>query len=67
MTHRTGMPTTASTPSLTAPPSRLGKGWTVRIVECTKVADQLGLGEGGRLLVAILRSGHEGLERGQGL
>ena len=29
----------------------------VVIVECAVVADQFGLGEGGRLFVAILRSG----------
>ena len=34
----------------------------VGIVECAVIADEFGLGERGRLLVAILRSGHEGLE-----
>src|SRR5438270_9914121 len=38
---------------------------TVGIVECAVVADQFGLCEGGRLLVAIPRPGHEGLEGGQ--
>ena len=37
------------------------------IVECAVIADQFGLCEGGRLLVAILRSGYEGLERVQRL
>ena len=42
-------------------------GRMVGIVECAVIADQFGLCEGGRLLVAILRSGYEGLERVQRL
>jgi hypothetical protein len=37
------------------------------MVECAVIADQFGLGEDGRLLVAILRSGYEGFERVQRL
>ena len=39
----------------------------VGIFQCAVVADQFGLCDGGRLLVAILRSGYEGFERFQRL
>src|SRR6202522_3216032 len=45
--------------------SLVGGRRTIRVRECAVIADQLWLREGGRLLVAILRCGHERLERRQ--